>query len=262
MGKKVAIEVKDLVVGYKESKKFTPLTKPFSFSIEKGSLVAIVGVNGTGKSTLINSISGSQMYQGEVLLSGKDIKAYKALDLAKNLSSVNTHYQVQSYTRVYDVISKGRSVHTNWLGKLKDNDKSTVVSAAKKVGVEDLLNRFYNTLSDGEKQRTLLAMALAQQAEVIVLDEPTAFVDYPNKYFLTSILKEICEQENKTILFSSHDLEVVMNYADFVLMMNGESFEFLSKMEFLKRDKLSVLFEKNLIPDTFKDKLINNLLDK
>lgn len=261
MSKNTAIQVDNLSIGYQESKQFKELIKPFSFSINTGELIAIIGSNGTGKSTLLKTLSNENKYLGSVKIFSEEISTLAPKELAQQLSSVGTNYQIQSYTKVQDVIAKGRSVHTNWIGKYEEKDLEIILDSAKKVGVDQLLDRFYNTLSDGEKQRTLIAMSLAQQSKIILLDEPTAFIDYPNKYFLTSLLKDITRTENKTVLFSSHDLEVVLSYADKILLFSDTNVELLEKETFLKQEHVLKLFAHHQLSDAFRDKLVGQLLN-
>jgi len=261
MEKQVAIAVKDLCIGYQEKKQFKDLTKAFSFQVKEGELVAIVGANGIGKSTLLKTLSNENPYRGSVKIFSKEIDTITSPNLAKYLSSVGTNYQIQSYTRVEDVIAKGRSVHTNWIGRYGKKDLEIIKESAKKVGVENLLQRFYNTLSDGEKQRTLIAMSLAQQSNIILLDEPTAFIDYPNKYFITALLKEITIKENKTVLFSSHDLEVVLTYADKILLFSETEVEFLNKKDFLEEEQILKLFNHHQLTKEFQNTLVKQLLE-
>lgn len=258
--KPVAVKVDRLNIGYNANSRFNPLIKDISFEIEKGQLVAIIGSNGTGKSTLLKTLSNEIKYEGSVKLFSEEVKSINPKNFAHTLSSVGTTYQVQSYTTVEEVIAKGRSVHTDWLGRFDANDKKTVLESAQKVGVDHLLERFYNTLSDGEKQRTLIAMSLAQQSRIILLDEPTAFIDYPNKYFLTALLKDITEKEQKTVLFSSHDLEVVLSYADKILLFSEQQVELLNIEDVLKEEQLLKLFDKHRLSDDFKLNLVHQLL--
>ena len=261
MAKQSSIIVEDIRIGYPSQHSFLEVAKAFSFEILEGELVAIIGSNGTGKSTLLKSLSKEIPYLGSVKIMGEDLSTIHSKSLAEKISSVGTNYQIQSYTSVFDVIAKGRSVHTNWLGRYNNNDLEIINESARKVGVEQLLDRFYNTLSDGERQRTLIAMSLAQQSQIILLDEPTAFIDYPNKYFLSSLLKDITRNENKTVLFSSHDLEVVLAYADKILLFSEENVELLSKEEFLKEEKILKLFNHHQLTKEFKDNLVKRLLN-
>ncbi len=254
-----SLEVKDLVIGYEAGKGFCSLTEPFSFSLELGHLVAILGANGTGKSTLIKTLTDQTFSKGQILLFGQPIKSFNSKQLAENLSVLNTHFDVQAFTTVAEVIEKGRSHHTNWLSQMTFVDKNAVQFAAQKVGVTHLMEREFVTLSDGEKQRTLLAMALSQASSLIVLDEPTAYVDYPNKYIIAHLLKEIASVENKTVLFSTHDIEVALTYADdFIYISHGEVMH-LTKSQLLEDKMLIRLFEHHDMSNELQNRLINHL---
>ena len=261
MSKEIAIQAEDLQIGYQTKNGFVNLTEPFSFKIYQGELLAVIGLNGTGKSTLLRTLSDNNKYKGTIKIFSEEIGSLSVKQLAKQIASVSTSYQIQSYTKVIDVVGKGRSVHTNWIGTYEALDQKIIQESAQKVGVDHLLDQCYNTLSDGEKQRTLIAMALAQQANIILLDEPTAFIDYPNKYLLTALLKEITEKENKTVLFSSHDLEVVLSYADKILLFANNKLELLDKKEFLKEEHILKLFNHHQLSDAFRDNLIQHLLN-
>lgn len=258
--KPYAIEAESLEVGYFHNKKLSTLFPTCSFQIKEGELVAIVGSNGMGKSTLLKSLSNQIPFKGCLKMFSRKLSDYSHRTLAKTICSIDTHFQVQAYSRVEDIIAKGRSVHTNWIGILEYSDNQIIQQSAERVGVAHLLHRFYNTLSDGEKQRTLLAMALAQQSKIVLLDEPTAFIDYPNKYFLIALLRDIAHQEQKTILFSSHDLDVVLKYADKIIFIAPQQLYWLTKAEFLQEKLLQQLFDQHQLPYDFKSALIQQLI--
>ncbi len=260
MGTKIAIEAQNLSIGFQQNKQFLNLISDINFRINTGDLIAIVGANGTGKSTLLKTLSKEITFKGTVNVFGKSVADLSDKEFSKKLTSVGTAYQVQSYTTVFDVISKGRSVHTDWVGRFSKQDTEIIKSSATKVGISHLLERFYNQLSDGEKQRTLLAMALAQQSDIILLDEPTAFIDYPNKYYLSSLLNQVTKTENKTVIFSSHDLEVVLTYADKILFFSDKKVDLLTKKEFLHKDKIYKLFDNHQLDSEFRSTLVEQLL--
>ncbi len=261
MEKDIAIEVQNLSIGFQNSKQFIELISNINFKIRRGELIAIVGANGTGKSTLLKTLSKEISFKGKVKVLGELLETLSDKEFSKKLTSVGTAYQVQSYTTVFDVISKGRSVHTDWVGRFGLQDIEIINLSASKVGISHLLERYYNQLSDGEKQRTLLAMALAQQSDIILLDEPTAFIDYPNKYYLSSLLNQITKTEDKTVIFSSHDLEVVLTYADKILFFSDSKVELLSKQQFLQRDKIDALFDGHQLDMDFRSNLVEQLLN-
>ena len=181
-----------------------------SFTLPDGELVALLGANGCGKSTLLRTIAGLQPSLGGTYSPIANEKTV-ALVLTESLS-------VESAT-VRDVVAMGRYPYTSFLGTLTAADHRIVNEAMEQVGVADLADSFYNDHSDGEKQRILIAKALAQQTPVILLDEPTAHLDLPSRIKTLNLLRDIAHTQNKTILISTHELELAMRAADKVLLM-------------------------------------------
>lgn len=197
--------------------------RDLSFTIADGELVALLGANGCGKSTLLRTLAGLQQSLGgecrfsfsEAFQQRSDLAArrskYIALVLTERLS-------VDSAT-VRDVVAMGRYPYTSFLGTLTAADNRIVNEAMQQVDVLDLADTFYNDHSDGEKQRILIAKALAQQTPVILLDEPTAHLDLPSRIKTLNLLRSIAHEQNKTILISTHELDLALRTADRVLLM-------------------------------------------
>lgn len=199
------------------------IQRDLSFTIADGELVALLGANGCGKSTLLRTLAGLQQPLGgecrfsfsEAFQQRSDLAArrskYIALVLTERLS-------VDSAT-VRDVVAMGRYPYTSFLGTLTAADSRIVNEAMQQVDVLDLADTFYNDHSDGEKQRILIAKALAQQTPVILLDEPTAHLDLPSRIKTLNLLRSIAHEQNKTILISTHELDLALRTADRVLLM-------------------------------------------
>lgn len=199
------------------------IQRDLSFTIADGELVALLGANGCGKSTLLRTLAGLQQPLGgecrfsfsEAFQQRSDLSArrskYIALVLTERLS-------VDSAT-VRDVVAMGRYPYTSFLGTLTAADNRIVNEAMQQVDVFDLADTFYNDHSDGEKQRILIAKALAQQTPVILLDEPTAHLDLPSRIKTFNLLRSIAHEQNKTILISTHELDLALRTADRVLLM-------------------------------------------
>lgn len=199
------------------------ILRDLSFTIADGELVALLGANGCGKSTLLRTLAGLQQPLGgecrfsfsEAFQQRSDLAArrskYIALVLTERLS-------VDSAT-VRDVVAMGRYPYTSFLGTLTAADSRIVNEAMQQVDVLDLADTFYNDHSDGEKQRILIAKALAQQTPVILLDEPTAHLDLPSRIKTLNLLRSIAHEQNKTILISTHELDLALRTADRVLLM-------------------------------------------
>ena len=181
-----------------------------SFTLPDGELIALLGANGCGKSTLLRTLAGLQPPLGGTYSPAVNEKIV-ALVLTERLS-------VESAT-VRDVVAMGRYPYTSFLGTLTAADHRIVNEAMEQVGVSDLADSFYNDHSDGEKQRILIAKALAQQTPVILLDEPTAHLDLPSRIHTLSLLRDIAHTQGKTILISTHELDLALRTADRVLLM-------------------------------------------
>lgn len=181
-----------------------------SFTLPDGELVALLGANGCGKSTLLRTIAGLQPP-----LEG----TYSPIANEKTVALVLTERLSVESATVRDVVAMGRYPYTSFLGTLTAADHRIVNEAMEQVGVADLADSFYNDHSDGEKQRILIAKALAQQTPVILLDEPTAHLDLPSRIKTLNLLRDIAHTQNKTILISTHELELAMRAADKVLLM-------------------------------------------
>ena len=186
-------------------------------------LVALIGRNGAGKSTLMRTIARLQpALSGEVLIEGKPLDRYSRNELAGILSIVSTEPVGISHLTVRQLVSFGRFPYTNWIGKLTEKDIALVEEAMQLTDVTSLENKRLYEISDGERQRAMIARTLAQDTGLILLDEPTAFLDMPNKYEAIHLLHHLTRTKHKTILFSTHDLNIAMQVADKLwLMVDG-----------------------------------------
>lgn len=212
------IELKELTVGYGQR----TLLEKVSTRITSGQLVALLGRNGTGKSTLLRAMMGLEKPQtGEIRLQGKNITSLKPEKLARNISFVTTDKIRIANLRCEDVVALGRAPYTNWIGQLQPEDKARVNEAMRLVGMSDYAEKTMDQMSDGECQRIMIARALAQDTPVILLDEPTAFLDLPNRYELCLLLKKLAQKEGKCILFSTHDLDIALSLCDSIMLIDN-----------------------------------------
>ena len=222
------LKTDNLKIGYSSKKNNdNVLFENINLSGCEGELIALVGKNGVGKSTLLRNIAGLQNpLKGEIKYYDKPLNDFYRPDFAKMLSFVSTEIINVNNLKVFDLVSLGRFPHTNWFGKLKSDDISKSVRALQMVGMDDFSQKNINEISDGERQRVMIARTLAQDTKFIILDEPTAFLDLPNKYETVHLLNRLSKQENKTIIFSTHDLNIAIQEADKIwLMMDNEIFE-------------------------------------
>ena len=178
-------------------------------------LTCLIGANGAGKSTLLRTIAGFQLpIEGTVLLGGDDVRTLSPRQRAERMAVVLTDRPDVMCTTVWEMVATGRAPFTGFWGRLSGKDRDIVTHSLCLVGIEHMSDRTVTTLSDGERQKVMIAKALAQQTPIIILDEPTAFLDYPSKVEVMQLLKLIAHEEHKTVLLSTHDLELAVSSAD------------------------------------------------
>lgn len=199
------------------------LLRSANVTFGSGTLTALIGRNGAGKSTLLRALAAIDTpKEGAVLLVEQNIHNLSAEHRAKLISFVSTQRVRIANMLCQDVVAIGRAPYTNWLGSMQDEDSQIVSSALKAVGMEDFALRAIDTLSDGECQRIMIARALAQQTPVIVLDEPTAFLDIPTRFEICRLLADLAHNSGKTIIFSTHDIDAAMPVCDaFAILDNA-----------------------------------------
>ena len=199
------------------------LLRSANVTFGSGTLTALIGRNGAGKSTLLRALAAIDTpKEGVVLFAEQNIHNLSAEHRAKLISFVSTQRVRIANMLCQDVVAIGRAPYTNWLGSMQDEDSQIVSSALKAVGMEDFALRAIDTLSDGECQRIMIARALAQQTPVIVLDEPTAFLDIPTRFEICRLLADLAHNSGKTIIFSTHDIDAAMPVCDaFAILDNA-----------------------------------------
>jgi iron complex transport system ATP-binding protein len=214
------IELQHLTVGYGKKAILSDINQ----TIESGQLVCLLGANGVGKSTILRTIAGFQPpLCGTILLNEQDMSSFSTAQRSKAISVVLTERVEVPCMNVVDLIGMGRSPYTGFFGTLTKEDKNIVNEAIDMVGISHLATRTFDTLSDGERQKVLLAKALAQQTPVILLDEPTAFLDFHAKVSTLRLLLRLAHETNKTILLSTHDVEMAIQLSDALwIVQNGE----------------------------------------
>lgn len=219
------------------------LLEQASAVLSPGSLTAFIGRNGSGKSSLLRVIAGlSPASDGEVRLCGKPLSALSPRQLAATVSFVTTDKVRIANLPCEDMVALGRAPYTNWIGHLQDADRAIVRRALDTVGLADFARKTMDTLSDGECQRAMIARALAQDTPVILLDEPTAFLDLPGRYAMASLLQRLARSENKCILFSTHDLDIALSFCDSVLLIDTPALHHLPAGEMAASGLIERLF--------------------
>lgn len=233
------IELIDFSIGYEDS----CLICGANNTIEKCKLTALIGRNGTGKSTLLRAIAGlNKHYSGQIELSGHSLKDINVSQLAKTLSFVTTERIRIPNMRCKDVVATGRSPYTNWIGNMQDTDWNIVMKSLEQVGMKSYAERTMDKMSDGECQRIMIARALAQSTPIILLDEPTSFLDISNRYELCSLLSKLAHYEEKCILFSTHELDIALSIADNIAFIDQKKLLYMSATEFYQNGYVEHIF--------------------
>ncbi len=217
------IELHDVTLGYGERVLMADASVGFGW----GELTALIGRNGTGKSTLLRTIAAlAKPQKGHITIGGVDASELTMREVASRIAFVSTEDVRVQNLHVWDVVSLGRAPYTNWVGRLTEEDKTKVRESLRLVGMEHFAESSMDSLSDGERQRVMIARALAQDTPIILLDEPTAFLDLPNKYEICLLLKRLAHKEGKCILFSTHDLSIAIELCDTIAVIEGGKFHY------------------------------------
>ena len=204
-----------LSIGYQTNKKVIAIAQDIQFSMQKGELGAIVGSNGIGKSTLLRTLAKIQpSLSGTIKILGKSLIDYRDLDLAKVISLVLTEPIASKNMTVSELIALGRQPYTNWMGTLSANDIAKVKEVMEMVSLKAIAHKKCFEISDGQLQRVMIARALAQDTEIIMLDEPTTHLDLYHKVQILKLLRNIAKETGKTILFTSHEIELSIQLCD------------------------------------------------
>ena len=213
------LELRGLAVGYNGK----ALIHGIEIGVKRGEIVTLVGPNGSGKSTILKTITSQlERISGQALLSGKDIREYSRKELAEQMAVVLTGRLQTELMTCRDVAAMGRYPYTGRLGILSEQDERKVDEALAQVHAEHLAERSFDAVSDGERQRILLARAICQEPEIIVLDEPTSFLDIRHKLELLSILHRMAREQKIMVVMSLHEVDLAMKISDRILCVRGE----------------------------------------
>ena len=225
----MVINLSQLSVGYSLSH---PVISDINLELRSGQLACLIGENGIGKSTLLKTLTGFlPKLKGSLLLGNRDIESFSQRELARQVSIVLTQKpDVQNLT-IEEIIGLGRSPYTGFFGRLRAEDRKVVDDAIATMGIEKLRGRMIQTLSDGERQKVMIAKALAQETPIILLDEPTAFLDFPSKVETFQSLQRMAHERDKLILLSTHDLELAVRFADSLLEVKKGTLQAVSATE-------------------------------
>ena len=223
MESKTIIEIRDLSTGYSTKKEEKIVGAHLNGELHEGEFVCLLGPNGCGKSTLLKTLAGFQPpIHGEVIAQNILLSNYNPKELARVVSVVLTDNTKLNNMNAYDVVSMGRSPYTGFWGHLKESDHSIVERCMQWVGISELKDRPMGQLSDGERQKVMIAKSIAQESPVILLDEPTSYLDYPSKVAMMLTLQRLSKSKNKAVLMSTHDIENALEIADRIWIMDKD----------------------------------------
>ncbi len=215
------LEVNNLSLGYGSETIFSNI----DIQEDSGKIIALLGSNGRGKSTLLRTLAGLEpIFSGEIFYDSVPLKKMNREQMSSMVSFVAPTIQKTEYLSVEGMLSINTYHRTNWLGTLTEKEKERIAGSLDRVGLQGFLQRECNSLSDGEYQRVTIAGALVQDSKIILLDEPTAFLDIANKFLISRLLKQIAHSENKLVIFSTHDLRLAMEICDKLWVMTPDGF--------------------------------------
>lgn len=211
-----------LKIGYASGRNEKVLLPPISGSARTGELIAVIGRNGIGKSTLLRTLAGIQKpLGGEVFFGEKNLADYSRMELARKVGYISTEVVKASNMSVYDLVALGRFPYTNWIGKIEMSDHEAIMDALIKTSMDGFCERFISELSDGERQKAMIARIMAQDTGIMIMDEPTAFLDIAGKYEIFHLLNTFSGHSDKTIIYSTHDLQMALGHSDKIWLMTG-----------------------------------------
>lgn len=234
------LEAKHLLLQYDQN----PLFKDLSISVKRGQILAIIGPNGSGKSTLLKALGRNlKPKEGSIFLDGKELRSYSARELATTMAFLPQTPGIPSDVTVRELISYGRFPHQNWWKNTSLKDKEIVDLVLKETGLASMELRLVSTLSGGERQRVWLAMALSQQPQILLLDEPTTYLDISHQLEILSLIQRLNKKEGITVIMVLHEINHAARYADTVaVMQQGSLYSLGSPLETITKDMLRQVF--------------------
>lgn len=242
------IKTRKLSIGYRFKNKSITIADNLNIDLHKGKLVCLIGKNGIGKSTLLRTLTKVQPpLKGEILLNGFNLATTTTKELAKSMSLVLTEQLPESTLTVFELVALGRQPYTNWLGNLTKEDYTLIHTAFIQTNTHYLKHLKHYELSDGQLQKVLIARALAQSTELIVLDEPTSHLDMHQTIETFTLLKKIVNEQQKTIIISTHEINLALQLADELWIMTPEKFLTGETSQIVASDELNNLFDSSLV---------------
>ena len=242
------LELSNLSIGYRSKKQRTIIAKDINVAADFGKLVSVLGRNGIGKSTLLRTIAKIQpKIEGDIILNNKNLSNYSSNKLAKKVSLVLTEQIPVGNLTVYELIALGRQPYTNWLGVLTTEDKKQINLAIEKLELENLLDSRCDELSDGQLQRVLICRAVAQDTDLIILDEPTAHLDVQNRMVTFKLLQQLAHELKKTVLISTHEVQLAIHLSDQLWLMTEEGLINGDPKTIVDNDIINKIFDPKIV---------------
>lgn len=244
----IILETKALSIGYPSRKGINAVASNIYINLPKGQLVGLVGANGIGKSTLLRTLTNVQKpLDGDIFINSKAIHNYTPVELAKQLSLVLTEQIASKNLSVFELVALGRQPYTNWVGNLTKNDIDITINALQQTNIEALKEKKCFELSDGQLQKVMIARALAQDTDLIILDEPTTHLDMYHKAYILKLLQKLTKETGKTILFSSHEIDLAIQLCDSMIVMGKNEVASGQPCQLIANGTFSTLFPEDLI---------------
>jgi iron complex transport system ATP-binding protein len=245
---KITLKAETLQIGYRTKKQQSLVGGPITFSAHSGEMMAIVGVNGVGKSTLLRTLGNLQpKLSGTLFITGKPIEQHSNQQLAEKVSLVLTEPIASKNMTVLELVALGRQPYTNWIGSLTENDKQKIEEAIVLVEIEALKHTPCYQLSDGQLQRVMIARAIAQDTAILLLDEPTTHLDLYHKARILKLLSAIAHQTKKTIVLTTHEIDLAIQLCDTILLLEEKKSHFGSPCELIAAQSFENIFPKDMI---------------
>ncbi|MBC3757685.1 ABC transporter ATP-binding protein [Hyunsoonleella sp. SJ7] len=244
----IVLKTTKLSIGYPSKKSKTVIASDINIELEQGKLIGLIGANGIGKSTLLRTLTKVQSaIEGDTLINDINLKNYSSLDLAKAMSLVLTEPIASKNLSVFELVALGRQPYTNWVGNLSKEDIEITKRAISQVNIEHLKDKKCFELSDGQLQNVMIARALAQDTDIIILDEPTTHLDMYHKAYILKLLQKLSKETGKTILFSSHEIGLAIQLCDTLIVMTENGVVADQPCNLISKGVFKQLFPKDLI---------------